>query len=224
MTPQRPSRIAAAKVNLVRQPIPIPWGLMIALGIYALLALGYVWGTYWNSPVYQAAEHLEAAIGILGVDDGKTCPRPKLEEAFVHLLEAGRLVPQERWIQTRIEAIRWRFDERHFKLSEDLKMRSESVAMMHERIQSASAHSYMVVTERERGWAPDQLLAGPGRVLWWAIPGGAVICLVWAWWRFGPTRVKAQEHEADLLKQEAEVKQLGDFRRRGPEEPPKKPH
>ena len=220
MKPPRPSTIAAAKVNPVRQRIPVPWGLMIALAVYGLFVLGYVYATYWNSPEYQAARHFDAAVALLGVDDGRTCPRPKLEEAFVHLLEVGRLIPQERWIHERIEALRWRFDERHFKLAEDLKMRGEAVAMMHEKIRASREHTFMVVSERERGWAPDQLLAGPTRAVLWAIPGAAVICLLWAWWTFGPNRIKAQEHEAELLKQEAEVKELGAFRRRGPDEPP----
>jgi hypothetical protein len=221
--PQRPSTIAAAKVHSERQRFPVPYGLFIALGIYALLVLGYVWATYWNSPGYQAARHYEDAVAILGVDDGRTIPRPKLEEAFVHLVEVGRLIPQERWIHERIEAIRWRFDERHFKLSEDLKMRAETVSMMHEKIRSGREHEFMVVSERERGWAPDQLLAGPKTAVLWAIPGALIICVVGAWWTYGPKRVKALEHEEELQRKEEEVKELGAFRRRGPDEPKKPP-
>ena len=66
--------------------------------------------------------------------------------------------------------------------------------------------------------------AGPARdTLLMMTMGAAVICLVWAWWRFGPRRVKAEEHEADLLKQEAHVKELGAFRRRDGAEPPNQP-
>ena len=69
---------------------------------------------------------------------------------------------------------------------------------------------------RARGGALGQVRAGPSTVILWSLAGAVVICLVWAWWRFGPTRVKAQEHEADLLRQEADVKALGDFRTRPP--------
>lgn len=205
--------IAAAKVNTTRQRFPVPWGLFIALAVYGVMVGFYVYSTYWNSPGYQAARHLEEATELLGVDDGRTCSRERMVEGFVHLLEVGRLVPEERWAHERIEAIRWRFEERKFKLDQDLKMRAEAVAAMHERIRQKQ-QSFLVVGARDRGWAPDQLLAGPSKVILWSIPGGVVICIVWAWWTFGPNRVKAQEREADLLRQEAAVKELGAFRDR----------
>jgi hypothetical protein len=210
--------IAAAKVNTVRQRFPIPWGLFIALGVYSLAVCFYVYTTYWSSPGYQAARHWDAAQALLGVNEGRTCSRADLEAAFVHMLEAGRLMPQEKWIHERIEAVRWRFDERKFKLDEDLKMRAEAVSTLHERIRQ-SRQSFLVVGARDRGWGAEQLLEGPSKVVLWAIPGGVVICLVWAWWRFGPKQVKSQEHEEQLLKQEAELKELGAFRDRPPPKP-----
>jgi hypothetical protein len=214
--------IAAAKVNPTRQRFPIPWGLFIALGVYALMVVLYVYSTYWNSPGYQAARHWSDAQELLGVDEGRSCSRADLEAAFIHMLEVGRLVPEERWIHERIEAVRWRFDERKFKLDQDLKMRAEAVSGLHDRIRQ-SRQSFLVVGVRDRGWAPEQILEGPSKAVVWAIPGGVVICLLWAWWRFGPNRIKAQEHEAELVKQEAEVKQLGEFRNRpsGPKPTPR---
>jgi hypothetical protein len=213
--------IAAAKVNTVRQRFPVPWGLFIALGVYGLMVCFYVYSTYWSSPGYQAARHWIDAQQLLGVDEGRSCSRADLEAAFVHMLEVGRLVPEEKWIHERIEAVRWRFDERKFKLDKDLEMRAEAVSAMHERIRQGR-QAFLVVGVRDRGWAPEQVLSGPSKAVVWAIPGGAVVCLLWAWWRFGPNRIKAQEHEAELVKQEAEVKQLGAFRNRpAPSEPPK---
>lgn len=207
--------IPAAKVNPVRQRFPVPWGLLIALGVYAVMVGFYVYTTYWNSPGYQAARHWNDAQELLGVDEGRSCSRQNLEAAFVHLLEVGRLVPEEKWIHERIEAVRWRFEERKFKLDPDLKNRAEAVSMLYDRIRQ-NRQAVLVVGVRDRGWAPEQMLAGPSRAVMWAIPGGVVICLVWAWWRFGPNRIKAQEHEAELVKQEAEVKALGAFRDRPP--------
>ncbi len=205
--------IAAAKVNPARQRFPIPWGLLLALAGYSLMVGLYVYGTYWNSPGYQAARHWDEAQALLGLDEGRSCSRAKLEEAFVHLLEVGRLVPEERWIHERIEAVRWRFEERKFKLAEDLKMRAEAVSGLHERIRQ-NREALLVVGMRDRGWAPEQLGVGPSRAVMYAIPGAVLICLVWAWWRFGPNRIRAQEHEAQLLKQEAEIEELGKFRKR----------
>lgn len=218
MKPQRPSRIAAAQVNFVRQRIPVPWGLFIALGVYALLVLGWVYATYWRSADYQAAEHWGKAVALLGVDDGRTETRAQLEEAFAHLCEVGRLAPGEKWVHERIESLRWRFDERHFKLPEDLKMRAEAVSLLNSQMREDKqrTHLFLVVGSRDRGWAPNGLIEGPRRAMLWAIPGAVVICLIWAWWTFGPRKIKADEHEARLLQQEAAVKELGAFRERGP--------
>ncbi len=210
--------IAAVKVNPVRQRFPIPWGLFIALGVYAMTVSFYVYSTYWNSPGYQAARHYAQAQELLGVDEGRTCSQENLNAGLVHMLEVGRLVPEEKWVHQRIEALRWRFDERKFKLDHDLKMRAEAVSAMHERIREGR-QQLLVVGVRDRGWAPEQLLEGPSKALIWAIPGGVVICVLWAWWRYGPKRIKAQEHEADLLKQEAELTALGEFRKRPPSKP-----
>ena len=212
--------IAAAKVNTVRQRVPIPWGLFIALGVYALMVCLYVYSTYWNSPGYQAARHWNDAVALLGVDEGRSCSRAQLEQAFIHMLEVGRLVPEERWIHERIEAVRWRFEERKFKLDQDLKMRAEAVSATHERIRQGR-QQFLVVGVRDRGWAPEQVLAGPSRAVMWSIPGAVVIGLLWVWWRFGPNRIKAAEHEEQLVKQEAEVKELGAHRNRPPPSKPK---
>ncbi len=205
--------IAAKKVNTVRQLFPIPWGLFVALGGYSLFVLLYVYSAYWSAAPYQAARHWEDAQHLLGVDEGRSCTRENLEAAFVHMLETGRLVPEQRWIHERIEAVRWRFDERKFKLSEDLKMRAEAASALHERIRK-SRQAYLLVGAADRGWAPHQLLVGPQTAALWSLPGGGVICLVWAWWRFGPKRIKAHEHEQQLIDLEAEVKDLGAFRSR----------
>lgn len=205
--------IPAAKVNPVRQKFPVPVGLFIALGVYALLVAFYTYSTYWSSPGYQAARHYAEAQELLGVDEGRSCSRQNLEDGFKHLLEVGRLVPEEKWVHERIEAVRWRFDERKLKLDPDLKNRAEAVSMLYDRIRE-SRQRVLVVGVRDRGWAPEQLLEGPSKVIVWSLPGGVIICLVWAWWRFGPKRIKEQEHEADLQRQEAEVKALGAFRNR----------
>src|SRR5205823_9703583 len=106
---------AMAPVEKKRQPFPIPWGLLVALGIYALAVLGFVWWRYWSSPQYQAAEQYDAAIRILGVDDGRKAPPDKLVEAYEHLLEAGRLMPEIRELHEHAEALNSRFVERHIR-------------------------------------------------------------------------------------------------------------
>src|SRR5688572_21947334 len=58
-----------ACVQQQRQPFPVPYGLFIVLGAYALGVVGYVWATYWNSDDYVAAAHYEAAGELLGLED-----------------------------------------------------------------------------------------------------------------------------------------------------------
>jgi len=199
---------------LKRQPFPVPWGLFIVLAVYALLVLGYVWATYWNSPEYLAAEHYAEAADLLGLDDGKTASSEIVLSAYKHYLEAARLVPRAEVLHKRVEAMRWRLDEHHYKLDHDLQMRAEAVAMLWQRIQQEQ-DPILVVGARDRGWQPAQLLEGPGRSFLYALPGGLVIILIWGWTRYSSRRVRAQEHEKELKQIEADVAAVEAERARG---------
>ena len=196
---------------------PVPYGLFIVLGVYALGVLGYVWHTYWNSPEYKAAMSYARALRILGVDDGRKCSEPELTKAFELTLEAARLMPEERVLVDHLERLRHRFDERKFKLSSELIQRTEMMAANTRRI-AESRKSVLVIGTRDKGWAPDQLLEGPERAVMWSIPGAVLIIAFWAYTRFSSAAVRAKEHEAQLKKQESEVEELGHFRRQiGPD-------
>lgn len=188
-----------------RQPFPVPYGLFIVLGVYALGVVGYVYATYWNSDDYVAAEHYEAAGELLGLEDGRNAAQETLTEAYTHYLEAARLQPRVKLLHTRTEAMRWRFQERGFEMDHDLQMRAEAVASVWQRIQQEEA-PILVVGLRDRGWQPAQLLEGPGRTFLWSLPGGLVIAVIWAWLRFSGRKVRADEREAELKKIEAEVR------------------
>ncbi len=207
MPSPRPSTIAARPVNKRRQAVPIPWGLFIALGVYGLGVLGYVWGTYWRSDAYQAAQHYRRSQQLLGRDEGLTCPPAQLFEAYTELLEAARLMPMVRPLHEQTEHLRWRFEERHLKLPQDMAMRAEAVAALYDRARQ-EREPLLVSGVRDRGWAPDQLAAGPGQAVLWSLPGAGIIFVLWAVWRFGPQRKRAEEHEEELQKMEAEVEQL----------------
>lgn len=73
--------------------------------------------------------------------------------------------------------------------------------------------AWLVLGQRDRGWAPDQLLRGPERVVLWSIPGSVLIIAFWAYTRFSGRAARDKEHEEDLKKSEEEVERLGDFRR-----------
>lgn len=204
------SNIAGKAVN-ARQPFPVPWGLFIVLAAYSLLVLGYVWATYWNSPEYQAAKGYAHALRLLGVDDGRKCSQAELEEAFDLVAEAARLVPTEHGLAEHLERLRWRFDERKFPLSVDRKHRSEFISVLAKK-EADARKAWLVIGSRDKGWAADQLLAGPQTTVLWSTPGFVVILVVWAWLRFTGRNVSGDEKEKDLRQQEAHLKELGRFR------------
>jgi len=191
--------------------VPVPWGLFIALGVYALMVLGYVWGTYWRSPEYQAMEHYQRALHLIGRDEGLSCTEQQLLDGYTEMLEAARLMPGVRPLHEKIEHLRWRFDERHFKLSHDLVMRAEAVSSLYERMRQ-EREPMLVSGVRDRGWAPDQLAEGPGQAVLWSLPGAGIIIVLWAVWRFGPMRRKSEEHEKELQQLETDVEQLAGHR------------
>ena len=204
---------AVKKPQAAARKFPIPWGLFIVLGVYALAVLGYVWTTYWNSAEYKAALGYANALMILGVDDGRKCSEAQLNTAFEATLEAARLMPDERQLVEHLENLRHRFEERKFKLKPELVKKVEMMSANTMRIEQ-ERKAWLVVGSRDRGWAPDQLLRGPERALLWSIPGGVLIIAFWAYTRFSGKALRDQEHEAELKKSEREVEELGDFRRR----------
>lgn len=203
---------AAKKPEAVPRKFPVPYGLFIVLAVYAIAVYGYIWTNYWNSPEYKAALGYAKALMILGVDDGRKCSEAQLNTAFEATLEAARLMPDERQLVDHLESLRHRFEERKFKLKPDLIQKTEMMSANTMRIEK-ERKAWLVVGSRDRGWAPDQLLAGPERVVLWSIPGGVLIIAFWAYTRFSGKALRAKEHEAELKKAESEVEHLGDFRR-----------
>ncbi len=190
---------------------PFPWGLLVVLGVYALAVYGYIRQTYYESPEYQAALAYGRALLILGVDDGRRCSEADLVKAFSLTLEAARLIPEERQLVDHLENLRHRFEERKFKLDPELVKKVEMMSANTMRIEQ-QRKAWLVVGSRDKGWAPDQLLAGPERVVWWSIPGGVFIIAFWAYTRMNAKAVRDREHEDDLKQTEKEVEQLGEYR------------
>ncbi len=203
---------AAKKPEAAHRKFPVPYGLFIVLAVYALAVYGYIWTNYWNSPEYKAALGYAKALMILGVDDGRRCSEADLTTAFEATLEAARLMPDERQLVDHLESLRHRFEERKFKLKPELVKKVEMMSANTMRIEQ-ERKAWLVVGSRDRGWAPDQLLRGPERVVLWSIPGGVLIIAFWAYTRFSGKALRDKEHEAELKKAEDEVEHLGDFRR-----------
>jgi hypothetical protein len=201
----------AAPKKPPRPPFPVPWGLFVVLAVYGLAVFGYVWKTFYEAPDYQAAQHSAKALVLLGVDDGRKSSEADLRAAFRHVLEAARLMPQVKELALHSERLRWRFDERGFKADPEDVRRAELVSKAAQRVEE-ERQPWLVTGSRDRGWAPDQLLAGPERVVWWSSPGVVLILAVWAYGQFGAKKAREREHEADLRRGEADLERLGSYR------------
>ncbi|MBI3182560.1 MAG: hypothetical protein HYZ28_10520 [Myxococcales bacterium] len=197
----------------------VPWGLLLALGVYATAVLWYIQHTYWSSPEYQAAVHLYRAQEILGVDGGRKAPRERMLEAYQHLLEAARLMPQVKELHELLERLNWRFEERKLGLPSELRLRAEAVAAVWQRIQR-ERQPILVVGVRDRGWAPDQLAEGPGRAFRWSLLGVLLIVVAWGYGRFNEKRSRERKREEEIRAMEREVEELAGQREklRGREE------
>jgi len=188
-----------------------PWGLVIVLAVYAGAVYGYIWSQYWNSPEYKAALKYAHALTLLGVDDGRRCSEADLNKGFELTMEAALLMPDEVQLVEHLENLRHRFEERKFKLSKEWVNKVEMMSGHTMRIEQEKK-AWLVVGSRDRGWAPDQLLQGPQRVVLWSIPGGVFIIAFWAYTRFSSKAARENEHEAQLKDSEREVEELGEFR------------
>jgi hypothetical protein len=199
---------AAAKP---RQRFQVPWGLFIALAVYAGMVAGYIQLTYWSSPEYQAVQHFDRAWEILGPAEGRTASREELVAAYEHLLEAARLAPDVTKLHEQLERLNWRFEERHLSMPDDLRRRADAVAVLWQRIQQERA-PILAVGVRNRGWAADQLREGPGQAVIWSLVGVLVILGAWAYLRFGARQVQEVERDKELKQMEAEVRELAGHR------------
>jgi hypothetical protein len=190
----------------------VPWGLFIVLAVYAAGVYGYIYTQYWDSPEYKAALKYAHALTVLGVDDGRRASEADLNRGFELTMEAALLMPDEVQLVEHLENLRHRFEERKFKLSKEWVNKVEMMSGHTMRMEQEKK-AWLVVGSRDRGWAPDQLLQGPQRVVLWSIPGGVFIIAFWAYTRFSRKAAIAKDHEAQLKDDERAVEELGDFRR-----------
>lgn len=207
-----PSPAAPLKAPAPRHKFPVPWGLFVVLAVYALAVWGYIYKTYWTSPEYLALQAYGEAMVRLGVKEGETCTEADFLRGFDLLLEAARLVPEERELLVKLERLRYLAEKRKFTLSKEQVRHVEMMALRAKNI-AEERKPWLVVGTRDKGWAPDQLAETPTRIVWWSIPGGVLIIAYWAYLQFSAARVRAKEHEADLKQSEREVASLGDFRK-----------
>lgn len=202
---------AAKKAEAAPRKFPIPWGLFIVLAVYAAGVYGYIWSQYWNSPEYKAAQAYAKALLILGTDDGRRCSEADLNRAFELTMQAALLMPDEVQLVEHLENLRHRYEERKFKLNKDWINRVEMMSAHTLRLEQAKK-GWMVVSQRDKGWAPEQLLAGPERIVLWSLPGGVLIIAFWGYTRFSARRVREDDHLADQKSLEREVEDLGKWR------------
>ncbi len=194
-----------------RRRWPIPWALLIALGVYALLVPVYMYFQYWSTPEYEAVEHLDAARQILGTTGGHGIRRAQLEKAYGELLEVARLFGGDEVTLHELEELNARFEEKGWKIPDELQRRAEALGTL-ARKKAAEEQPVLAVGLRQRGWDPAAIKAGPGHALWGALFGALLIALIYASIRFSVHRVHEREHLEEVLRTEKEVAELGVWR------------
>ena len=153
-------------------------------------------------------------------------PCEKCEEMMQPFLDGSLSDDEVAEAQRHLERCSWcakryRFEERHFKLS---KERRTAVEMLSSRTRASldAKKPWLLVGAHSKGWAPEQLLSGPRRTVLWSIPGAVFIVVFWLYTVFSRKRALADKHEAQLQESEREVEALGDFRRGLGAPPPSK--
>lgn len=196
----------------------IPWGLFIVLTVYAAGVAFYVWTNYYDSPEYKGAQTWLVAREFLGRDGCRSCSETELNTAFDLLLETARYLPHSPTPVEELESLRYRFEERHFKLTKERVTSAEMMSAKKHAIDVAKQPWLVVGTEQKR-WTPEYILTGPRRAVLWSIPGAVFIIVFWLYTVFSRRRALGDKHEAQLKDVEGEVEALGDFRRGLPEAP-----
>jgi hypothetical protein len=197
----------------------VPWGLFIVLTVYAAGVALYVWTNYYDSSEYKGAQVWLEARELLGRDGCRSCSERELNLAFDLLLDTARHLPDSPTPVEELESLRYRFEERHFKLT---KERVTSAEMMSARKHALDLEkkAWLVVGTQHKGWTPEKILGGPRRTVLWSIPGAVLIIIFWGYTLFSRKRALANKHEAQLKDSEREVEELGEFRRGLPPAPP----
>jgi hypothetical protein len=162
-----------------RWRIHVPWGLFVILGLYGAGVKYYVAYHQENDPQVQAAKHLVAAARILGKDNGASASLENLNKAYEELLQALALFPDDKWAHEQIEQVEWQLRKRGRKPDEGQRRRAEMLANLWQQIQ-AGRQSVLPVGARDK-WDVDAVLDFPNVASQYAMLGGLIIILLWAY-------------------------------------------
>ena len=187
---------------------PVPWGLLIMLGTYFALVLGFTHWEYIRSPEYLASRHLRIAAQILGDDDGRTVEKDKLLDALANLLQAINQLPENTYAYQRVEVVARRLEERQVKVPLEMQRELDALGGKYRALQD-SRKSFMPIGPRDI-WDFDEVKAIPGRVLKRSALGGLVIFVFWLY-----RRLQERKHamELALMRQTERRKDLRDLAR-----------
>lgn len=195
-----------------RSRFHLPWGLALVLLAYAGAVYGYIRVEYYDSPAYQASLKYARAVALLGEDDGRSCTEAELNRAFELIIEASTLLPDELELVKHLEKLRNRFEDRKFTLNPEWVKQVEMLSSRTMRIE-VEKRPWLLIGSRDKGWAPEQLLAGPERTVLWSLPGAAFIILFWVYTRFSAKAARARDRVEKMEASEQELAALGEFRR-----------
>lgn len=186
-----------------RRRLPIPWSLLVLLGLY----LAAVWGyTHWsrvNSPEYRAAQHLGAVEDFFDKGRAATATREELLWALDHLLAVLRLFPEDRWCHQRVESVVLQLQLRKARIDPSIQREIEALGDRARR-RAEGRTSFALVGPRDI-WDLDRVERMPAEFAKPALVGSLLIVLVWGWIAFQNRRHLAVQ---EMERQEARRKEI----------------
>jgi hypothetical protein len=195
-----------------RRRFHFPWGLVIILGVYAGVSYAYIRNKELNSPSFIAGNHLRAAMQILGQDNGASQPLDSLQTAYAHLVEALGAFPDDKWAHEQLEQVRMVMVRRGTKPLPDLQRKADFLAAAYQELQAGRRHALPVGMRDE--WDVDGVMAAPGQMARYAVFGGLVIVLLWAYKQMQEYKFSSKLADERHLDRREELKHLHSHRRK----------
>jgi len=195
-----------------RKRFPVPWGLLILLGLYFGGVYAFLHFQYYESPEYQSAKHLRIAEQLLGEDEGETAKVPDLLQAFDHLTTAVNLQPENRWGHQRIELVVRLLRERNTKLPTDKQRLLDALSLRYAHF--AQGRDTALLVEVHQIWDLDEISAMPAKVARWSVVGGAFILLAWLYKTWQDRRYLSRLSTERMEGRREELADLGQHRQR----------
>ncbi len=205
------TRIARVAKKRKKSGLPIPWGLLIMLGLYFGGIFAFTQYEFYNSPQYIAARHMRAAEQLLGPNNGRTAKLPELTEALDHLLEALKQLPEDEWCHEQVEQVVIRLQERGHRMSSEKQRLLDSLSMRFKRAEESSKP--MLWVGARDIWDFNSIADLPDKIIRYSWVGGLLIFVFWLYVRLQDRKRRDAFLDDKDEERREELEELGSHRR-----------